>query len=467
MSLNITQNMLTKVINFKLYVDDVECLSPMLVSNNSVIKAVANDGYLFYEKQTVSGIKTSIFFKGQNPNTGGMAYFPLKLNSDFKTATNTVLNTTSSYISSLESYLNVAPKNTLYVVTISQLEKLNDEHSKLYINNVLAIEGDKAYSGDVLKIIVDDGYKISYDSNNNPICYLYEQNTSTGATVKHYFKVLDDNNLSYDLKNAPNYSNFFYFTLETEIKTNVSHNNLIYKIDDTILKSVNNARYYKNSSGDTVDAGVNILKILDIPIKLTNNLITTPQEIILGVHNTNVKAPQITQDYYDLDLGFIEVPFYNSKDFNNLSIKVSIPFMGSDILDYEHVLGYKISGNIRIFFYTGLCEITLKSSINDLVFFSKTLELNSEVPYISNNSVNNTNIKPTINEFINSFTIEITRNKSFNKDFNLEANIKREKIINGELGFITVNNINLKTKATYSEIDTIISLLKTGVIIND
>ena len=118
--------------------------------------------------------------------------------------------------------------------------------------------------------------------------------------------------------------------------------------------------------------------------------------------------------------------------------------------------------------YTGKATINIKSTkIGGAVIDQKIVSLGINIPYaqFTGGDVTNYNIEVGGDNRIKIPFIEIVRSDAPLKDGLFSAVIVDEKILNTQTGFITVDNIDLVSKAIKSEKDELISILKGGVII--
>ena len=117
---------------------------------------------------------------------------------------------------------------------------------------------------------------------------------------------------------------------------------------------------------------------------------------------------------------------------------------------------------------TSKATINIKSTkIGGAVIDQKIVSLGINIPYaqFTGGDVTNSNIEVGGDNRIKVPFIEIVRSDAPLKDGLFSAVIVDEKILNTQTGFITVDNIDLVSKAIKSEKDELISILNGGVII--
>lgn len=244
--------------------------------------------------------------------------------------------------------------------------------------------------------------------------------------------------------------------------------NHLYLVDKEILKSIASERFITDT-GSTTDLGTYIINVLGLPFKLDDTLKGLENNISLGYVTTNTKAVELIKDELVLDLGTIFVPnkYNNSYDYMNTVTRLHLPFTNTIDLDVNYVVGYEINVKYIIDLYYGDMTINISSSKIDNIIHSEIAKIGRDIPFISkysNEAVNSISTKNGVNNGILSPFIEVIRNipNTLNRFNNL---VDVENTLINEKGFITVNEIDLRTSATSNEKNNIIQLLKNGVYI--
>lgn len=246
----------------------------------------------------------------------------------------------------------------------------------------------------------------------------------------------------------------------------------VYLVDRTILKSIASEDLIRTWGEPTskirVDLRDYIINVMEFPFSIPSDLIGNDLPIKLGEYELKTTAKEIKQDLLFLDLGTINVPFKynNSFDFMDTTAKLYLPFIDEISLDVEYVINQEIRIQYIIDLFTGDTTVNIESSKTGKNIYSKNHKLGRNIPFnAKNNIVVNrlSDMNGLYNEIFIPY-IEVTRNKVNNlNEFNNMVVV--ENVLLHEKGFITVNEIELKTNASSNEKNTIIQLLKDGVYI--
>lgn len=313
-------------------------------------------------------------------------------------------------------------------------------------------------NGDTLKLLPNSGYElvnasiISFDEYNY-------QDTQTFVDGELILNIPD----GYDI------SSFEIDTTQVDI---VAGANNLYKITKADLKQINIDRFETvgTSPPTTIDYGVNILGVINLPFNINPDLLQAPELIKLGRHETTVTAPKISIDKLYLDLGNINVPLPdNSLGFANTRALIHLPYANSLNLDISEVLGQIINVEYVIDLYNGNSYVNIKSDKSDSIIATSNVDLGVTIPYSSmngnNNTVYNDNMQLGGDNHVKTPYIEIIQNIPILGNGFFTAPITSEATLANEQGFIQVDEINLNVNATSDEKDMILLALKSGVII--
>lgn len=317
-----------------------------------------------------------------------------------------------------------------------------------------------------------------------------EKNVVITATSGYEFKNTyhyEDNGYSYDLvKNLEKTT----LTIDTTQITGLSDITLndnyiatlpvetiggfcnLYKVTEKELSQLSKVRFQKDStSGTVVDYGSSITQLYILPLNLPAEIIGDKSNIILGSFDSQVESTLLNTYTVDYDMGSIEVPakYNNAYDFINTTCTLRVPFFNAVALDPENVIGHTISIKFTLDLYSGNVTMNVVSDFTGGIIYSATANIVTQIPFIQkqNNSVVN-QLSNVFKYVIATPVIEVVRNIPYQAD---NSTFGRETVqvakLNTVHGYCEVDNVNLVTLATNDEKDSIISLLKEGVFINE
>ena len=317
-----------------------------------------------------------------------------------------------------------------------------------------------------------------------------EKNVIITATSGYEFKNTyhyEDNGYSYDLvKNLEKTT----LTIDTTQITGLSDITLndnyvatipvetiggfcnLYKVTEKELSQLSKVRFQKDTTSDTVvDYGSAITQLYILPLNLPSEIIGDKSNIILGSFDSQVESTLLNNYTVDYDMGSIEVPakYNNAYDFINTTCTLRVPFFNAVALDPENVVGHTISIKFTLDLYSGNVTMNVVSDFTGGIIYSATANIVTQIPFIQkqNNSVVN-QLSNVFKYVIATPVIEVVRNIPYQAD---NSTFGRETVqvakLNTVHGYCEVDNVNLVTMATNDEKDSIISLLKEGVFINE
>lgn len=249
-------------------------------------------------------------------------------------------------------------------------------------------------------------------------------------------------------------------------KPNVTGFNHLYLVDKNTLKTLAGERFVTGNSS-TIDLGIFIINVLELPFKLDDSLKGVESNIVLGHTLANTKAVELINDELTIDFGSIHVPnkYNNSYDYMNTEIRLHTPFSNIINLDVNYVVGYDINVKYIVDLYSGEGTINISSSKINKVIHSENVKVGRNIPFIRyNNVVNSISSKNGVDNELLSPYIEVIRNIPYYDDV-----FTNEVITYGQLnnvkGYVAVNNIILNSSATQQEKNEIVNLLRNGVYI--
>ena len=307
----------------------------------------------------------------------------------------------------------------------------------------------------------DDGYHFV---NNGKVTY----NLGTLKQEKS-INITNEKEFNYDIFLNGASSNLV-FNLVAEKETNIVGNfNNLYIANDKILNDISRMRFEQN--GDyiltIIDYGEYISNIISIPFSIDTYNIGDNLNIVLGPKTTDIKADKLINNILNYEIGKISIPekYKNNYDYDNVQCILYLPFTDSITIPVEYVIGKEISINYLINGFNGSVSLQLFS--NNELCYSNSFEIGTEIPFIGyqGRTVIDKN-KVNIDNGIRKAYIKVIRNIPIltGKGF--------ETLENGELkdynGYVECSDISLSiNRGTKDELDTIKTLLRNGVVIND
>ena len=246
----------------------------------------------------------------------------------------------------------------------------------------------------------------------------------------------------------------------------------LYKVTEKELSQLSKVRFQKDTTSDTVvDYGSAITQLYILPLNLPAEIIGDKSNIILGSFDSQVESTLLNNYTVDYDMGSITVPakYNNAYDFINTTCTLRVPFFNAVALDPENVVGHTISIKFTLDLYSGNVTMNVMSDFTGGIIYSATANIVTQIPFIQkqNNSVVN-QLSNVFKYVIATPVIEVVRNIPYQAD---NSTFGRETVqvakLNTVHGYCEIDNVNLVTMATNDEKDSIISLLKEGVFINE
>ena len=246
----------------------------------------------------------------------------------------------------------------------------------------------------------------------------------------------------------------------------------LYKVTEKELSQLSKVRFQKDSTSDAVvDYGSAITQLYILPLNLPAEIIGDKSNIILGSFDSKVESTLLNNYTVDYDMGAITVPakYNNAYDFINTTCTLRVPFFNAVALDPENVVGHTISIKFTLDLYSGNVTMNVMSDFTGGIIYSATANIVTQIPFIQkqNNSVVN-QLSNVFKYVIATPVIEVVRNIPYQAD---NSTFGRETVqvakLNTVHGYCEIDNVNLVTMATNDEKDSIISLLKEGVFINE
>ena len=340
------------------------------------------------------------------------------------------------------------------------------------------------------KVVITGTFENASCNYTNGEVISKEKNIIITATSGYEFKNTyhyEDNGYSYDLvKNLEKTT----LTIDTTQITGLSDITLndnyvatlpvetiggfcnLYKVTEKELSQLSKVRFQKDTTSDTVvDYGSAITQLYILPLNIPAEIIGDKSNIILGSFDSQVESTLLNNYTVDYDMGAITVPakYNNAYDFINTTCTLRVPFFNAVALDPENVVGHTINIKFTLDLYSGNVTMNVVSDFTGGIIYSATANIVTQIPFIQkqNNSVVN-QLSNVFKYVIATPVIEVVRNIPYQAD---NSTFGRETVqvakLNTVHGYCEVDNVNLVTLATNDEKDSIISLLKEGVFINE
>lgn len=367
-------------------------------------------------------------------------------------------STASNIASSI--VISAAPKPTRFTFTADHVADLTNSHVTMTINGSPVVAGSTIVEGDSLVATAISGYEFYKD----PLASIYLQRIGN----RYPFTLSSDNKTATYTVGAINYDVFDVATKLPTPETKAGNN--VYIVDNDKLSQITENRFVLTGTDVLLDYGQYILSVLELPFTIDPALIAGTENVMLGDKDTHVAANKVSVDVLPVNMGDITIPetYNNLLDYDNTTAILHLPFAPSINIDPEYVIGQTLSVEYLIDCYTGKATINIKSTkIGGAVIDQKIVSLGINIPYaqFTGGDITNSNIEVGGDNRIKIPFIEIVRSDAPLKDGLFSAVIVDEKILNTQTGFITVDNIDLVSKAIKSEKDELISILNGGVII--
>ena len=378
------------------------------------------------------------------------------ISSDKKTATYKTDSGTEYEVPTVATSSTVPIDPYLNAVKQSDIDNYTAKNTVLYVNDVIATNGTKLTG--VLKFVANSGYLIENAvirdldgfSNNFVLSGDSKSATFTTVTGTQY--------------SAP--------TVETVMETKeVKGLNAVYELTPDLLRTFTAKRFVGFNGQNETDYGRYILGLIELPFKVPSQYVKGKQNIQLGGYDTGVNADLLSIDKITLDLGEITIPlkFNNSLDFQNVTGVLYLPYSLPITIEPKYFVGQKIGVEYIINMYNGECIINIYSTKTNGVIIRQNIDLNIAIPFAqieTNPTINSpSNIKIGGFNGLKQPYIEVLRNDAILSNGFFTIPVLDEKPLQGETGFLKIDEIKLNVNAHDNECENIISLLTKGVII--
>lgn len=381
-------------------------------------------------------------------------------------------DSTASNISQAITLSTVLPK-ALYTVKDADMTAISENEIDMKVNGSDITTGSVLRLGDVIvakvsgirKFYTDNtlhgtsiNFKVFFDAETQWLQFTLSDNDQTAT-----FTMVDDTSGSGGTYQAWN------IVTKQETPAVVGTNN-VYKIDASILSSVNKERFVTITGSDSLfDYGQYILSVLQFPFDIPANQILSPENIQLANRQLSVSANKLATDKIKIDLGEIVVPdtYGNMLSYANTNAVIHLPLAPSIVLDLEYVIGQKLGVYYLLDCYTGTATINVTSTKLAAVISSTQVNIGVRVPYMADSytAPENTGVMAGGNNGVKIPYIELISHDAILPNGFFTVPVVDETLISSQTGYIKVDNVELVTGALGNEKAQIISLLNSGVII--
>ncbi|EPR2367440.1 hypothetical protein ACU04M_005174 [Escherichia coli] len=360
---------------------------------------------------------------------------------------------------------------TGYIFTDSDYQNLVDNHATLKANGVNVVAGTLISFGDNLIATADSGWQFDKTSVNPYSSIYFKLRGQSGGISYKGFTVSDDGKTASLTFTKEKYARYISLITGTSQKTEVIGTNNVYSITPAILTELNNKRFViEGNPPQLVDYGQYILSVLQLPFALDSSLILEPENIQLANINIGVAAPVVNTDILTVDLGSITIVGENQNmlDYANTTAILYLPYCQPVNIDLEHVIDQTISIVYNVDCYTGIANVLISSTSTNDVIINQNVDLGINIPMANNRTtkaVDNSNISVGGDNGIKTPFITIVRNESVLKDGFFTIPVIDESDLSSASGYIRVEDVNLIGDTMLTEKESIISKLKSGVIV--
>lgn len=457
----------------KLFIKGVPAIVGSVINYGDNIRFDALSGREFYLYDLDMWTKIpSAYFAGRT-SSGGTHQTKNLILSDNKTSISGVLSKpTSGTYNSIVVKTNATVTPADYVLKQSDIDNLTNSKVSLTINGEAAIVGSEIRVGDVLIAKAANGYEFYEIVISTFVKYssiYFSGRGGSGQVINLGFTLSLDNKtatmtFSKETGWTPN-----SLISSTKQVTSVIGSNNVYSLDEKQLDDVNNKRFVLLNN-NLVDYGQYILSVIQLPCKLPDEYILDAEKIRLANVSIDVSANVVSTDNIIIDLGEIFTPKTNNNflDYSNTVALLHLPRTDAITIDLEYVIDKTLQIEYILDCYTGLATVNIKSKESDLVILTRKVDIGINIPMANSQttqSVDNSNISIGGDNGVRTPFIEIVRNESILKDGFFTIPVIDESDLSSASGYIRVEDVNLIGDTMLIEKESIISKLKSGVIV--
>lgn len=359
-----------------------------------------------------------------------------------------------------------------YTFNQNDLNNISNVGAVGKINDVSLSVGDIFRGGDILTIEINPDNSKSFNINDGVTSVNFKYVNSSDELEIINFILTDNNKIAkLSLTLPENYSETNSFNFGT-ITYDVSGANHIYVTNKSKLESINSERFTVPTSvgGEIKDWGEFILSVTRYPFKIPNDYLNDESSVILANRVLDTKAPVIINENLVINVGDIHVSGENNNllDYVNAKCILHLPFIKPVELDINYVMDYKITIEYKVNLNSGAVLVLVSSDKYGEVFAQFNDKIGYEIPYIGNAWVNSNDIFKINSSVYNDNRqcyLEVINFENPLKDGFFNSPVKDMGTLNGNVGYIEVNNIDLKVNCYSDERNMLTNILKSGVII--
>lgn len=251
----------------------------------------------------------------------------------------------------------------------------------------------------------------------------------------------------------------------------VSPYNKVYIVDaEKIFEFSNIPIMPPSDTGEASDFNVTdyIIGLLSIPFKLPDDVSDGDSAITMGNLVTDILAPVVNSDLITIPLGEIAVGDFKGNSLDHVSTEYTLilPFIDSEIdLNPEWVVDKVITVEYRLDVYSGDITVNVYNG-NDAPIVSTKTSVGRMIPFKTTRALESVIGN---NQGIENGLLSAYIRKSFKRmiEGDFSNLISDEGILGDFTGYVRGEVSNLKTRASLSEKQQILSLLQSGVFINE
>lgn len=354
-----------------------------------------------------------------------------------------------------------------FTVTQAFIDSLRAKKATLYINEVLAADGQQYNLPYDVRIEIDPTHYATVYSGE----YDADLGDYVGLNPSDDFKTLTGT-----VKNT----NIDEWTIETTLDESVvpsdkvAYNNVFVLTPEQTREIATTQFVWFKTATETTDAepqGDSIISFIELPFTLPSELVQGSKTVQIGMVTSRVVADYVNIDHYVYDMGTISVPqsHDNMLDFDNTVAVLHLPYTNPINIDIDYVMGCDLSVTYDVNFYDGVASVNISSSKIDGVIDTKSIKLNIDIPFgkpDDNPSQNSPrNIELGIDNGVLIPYVEILRNDAVLADGFFTVPVPDESLLVNQVGFVKVDEIDLKVTASKDEKEMILRALDSGVII--
>lgn len=243
--------------------------------------------------------------------------------------------------------------------------------------------------------------------------------------------------------------------------------NRVYLVDSDIINEFSNI--IARPPNSTVDYSDFVIRLISLPFKLDDSLSEDIAPIALGGLITDILAPVLNTDLITINLGSIGVSGFknNSLDFTTCEYRLFLPYSEVVIeLEPKFILDGLISVVYILDTYSGDVTVNVYSEAQTEPIKTAKIAIGRTIPFKTFNDSLQSSLgvfSGANNGVLSAF---IQKTEKVVSDGVYSNTVKVEGVLGNYAGFLSVDEVEIKSKATLEEIADIKSILRNGVYIN-